>query len=89
MPSKYTIETLPRPIDQRITIKEVAARTVAVISFSGFWSESNFAEHTAILERFLLSQGTAIVSEPTLARYNMPLTPWFLRTNEIHFEINE
>ncbi len=89
MPSKYTLETLPRPNDARITIAELPARTVAVISFSGFWSESNFEEHTQLLERFLASQGRTTVSEPTLARYNMPLTPWFLRTNEIQIEISE
>lgn len=87
MPSKYTIETLPRPDDARITILEIPARTVAAISFSGRWTISNFEEHTARLQSFLVRKGMQQLSSPAIARYNMPLTPWFLRTNEIQIDI--
>ena len=87
MPSKYTIETLPTPDDARISILEVPARMVAAISFSGLWTASNFDEHTARLQAFLVRKGIAQVSGPVVARYNMPLTPWFLRTNEIQIDI--
>jgi len=87
MPSKYTLATLPRPNDSRVRIIEVPARTVAVISFSGRWTLANFSEHTVRLERFLAEAGITSVSEPVVARYNMPLTPWFLRTNEIQIEV--
>lgn len=35
MPSKYSTDTLPRPHNPNVTIREVPARTLAAISFSG------------------------------------------------------
>ncbi len=35
MESRYTMDTLPMPIDERIRIREVPARTMAVRSFTG------------------------------------------------------
>jgi hypothetical protein len=87
MPSKYTLETLPTPDDARISILEIPARTVAAISFSGRWTIANFDEHTARLQSFLVRKGIKQASGPAVARYNMPLTPWFLRTNEIQIDI--
>jgi hypothetical protein len=83
MPSKYTLETLPMPIDTQITIRQIPARRVAAITFSGFWSESNFSERTEKLRSWLKSEGLEAASIPQIARYNMPLTPWFLRRNEV------
>ena len=83
MPAKYTLDTLPLPNDARISIRQVAQRKVAAIVFSGFWSTSNFDEHTALLKSYLANQGIEETSEPMIARYNMPLTPWFLRRNEV------
>lgn len=89
MPSKYTLSTLPVPNDARVRILEVPARTVAVIRFSGFWTQANFDERTLRLERFLAEQGIETLGAPVVARYNMPLTPWFLRNNEVQFEVKE
>jgi hypothetical protein len=60
---------------------------VAALVFSGFWSGSNFARHTEVLQAYLASRHLPAQSLPMIARYNMPLTPWFLRTNEILIEI--
>jgi SOUL heme-binding protein len=87
MPSKYTLETLPVPNDERVQIRQVSGRKVAAIVFSGFWSTANFDEHTALLRAYLGVEGIEALSEPMIARYNMPLTPWFLRRNEVQFEI--
>jgi hypothetical protein len=87
MPSKYTMESLPVPNDERVSLRQIPARKVAAIRFSGFWSTANFDEHTALLQAYLGAEGIEAVSEPQLARYNMPLTPWFLRRNEILIEI--
>ncbi|MEM9404203.1 MAG: heme-binding protein, partial [Pseudomonadota bacterium] len=37
MERKYTLDTLPEPIDPRIRIREVPAKIVAVHRFSGSW----------------------------------------------------
>ena len=87
MESKYTQETLPVPNNSKIRITEIKDRVMAVISFSGRWSQKNFEKHEQILVNDLKNEGIGIASEAIYARYNAPFTPWFLRRNEIMFEI--
>ncbi len=87
MPSKYTLETLPIPNDDRIMLRAVPAKRVAALVFSGFWSDSNFSRRIQALRAYLAAQQLPAQSLPMIARYNMPLTPWFLRTNEILIDI--
>ena len=87
MPSKYTLDTLPIPNDERVVLRQVPGKRVEAVVFSGFWSQKNFERHTAVLESYLASENITAQSLPMVARYNMPLTPWFLRTNEILIDI--
>ena len=87
MESKYTQETLPMPNNSKIRITEIKDRVMAVISFSGRWSQKNFEKHEQILVNDLKNEGIGVASEAIYARYNAPFTPWFLRRNEIMFEI--
>ena len=87
MESKYTQETLPVPNNSKIRITEIKDRVMAVISFSGRWSQKNFDKHEQILVNDLKNEGIGVASEAIYARYNAPFTPWFLRRNEIMFEI--
>jgi len=87
MESKYTQETLPVPNNSKIRITEIKDRVMAVISFSGRWSQKNFEKHEQILVNDLKNAGIGVASEAIYARYNAPFTPWFLRRNEIMFEI--
>ena len=83
MPAAYTLETLPTPVDQRITLRQVPARRVAAVRYSGFWSEENYRRHKEQLEAWIAANGLAVSGEPVWARYNAPFTPWFLRRNEV------
>ncbi|MFN7684657.1 MAG: SOUL family heme-binding protein [Oligoflexia bacterium] len=85
MPSQYTLETLPVPDDSRIVLRQLPARKVAAVIFSGRWTEANFKEHSELLLKALKSRGIDLVAgtELQVARYNAPFTPWFLRHNEI------
>jgi hypothetical protein len=87
MPAKWTLETLPEPLDARVKLRPMPARTVAVITYSGFWSQSRFDEQLAKLKNVLDGTGLAWSGEPTWARYNPPWTPWFMRRNEIWLEV--
>ena len=87
MSSKYTLGTLPLPNDSQVVLRQIPERKVAAIIFSGFWSQKNFSSHTEELINFLKSERLETVGQPLLARYNMPLTPWFLRHNEIQIEL--
>ncbi len=88
MESKYSMDALPEPNDERIRLRERPARIVAVREFSGRWSERSFARHERALLEQLASMGIETTGEPELARYNSPFTPWFLRRNEIIVPVN-
>ena len=83
MPAAYTLETLPEPEDPNITLRQVPARRMAVVRYSGFWSEKSYQRNKAKLESWIHGQGLTVVGDPIWARYNPPFTPWFLRRNEI------
>lgn len=89
MERKYTLDTVPKPTDDRISLRETAPRTVAVRRYSGLWSDESYKRNRAQLLEDLQRDGVTSTGEPYLARYNGPLTPWFLRRNEIIVEIDE
>jgi effector-binding domain-containing protein len=83
MPVSYTIETLPEPENQDVTLRQVPARWMASVTYSGFWSEKRYLRYKSELESWIKERGLTIVGDPIWARYNPPFTPWFLRRNEI------
>ena len=88
LPKGTTLATAPEPVDPRVQLREVPARRVAVIRYSGFWSQANYDEHLGKLEAALRAAQLPWAGEPTLSRYNAPFTPWFLRRNEIWLSLN-
>jgi effector-binding domain-containing protein len=88
MPGEFTLSTLPKPKDERIEIREIPAKKVAVIRYSGTWSEENYSENETLLYQFLREQGYKIKGKPMWARYDPPFMPWLFRRNEIMIEIN-
>jgi hypothetical protein len=83
MPSSYTLKTLPEPKNPNITLRQVPARRMAAVRYSGFWSEKRYLRYKSELESWIQERGLTIVGDPIWARYNSPFTPWFLRRNEI------
>ena len=83
MPSKYTMQTLPKPNNPNITITEVPAQTYGVIKFSGLAGSKKVATKTEELQSWMQIQNLTITGEPELARYNPPWTLPFLRRNEV------
>ena len=83
LPKGVTAASAPEPLDVRVQLREVLPSQVAVIRYSGFWSESNYGEHLAKLQAALRAADLAWEGAPVYSRYNAPFTPWFLRRNEI------
>jgi len=83
MPKGYTLATLPEPLDARVKLREVPGGRVAVIRFSGTWSQSTYDEHLEKLRSALAAAGMATTGEPVSSRYNSPFSLPFLRRNEI------
>ena len=83
MPSEYTMETLPQPVDPKVILRQTPGRRMAAITYSGSWSRERYEKHRALLETFMLKKKLQPLGEPVLARYNSPFTLWFLRRNEV------
>jgi hypothetical protein len=83
MPSKYTMETLPLPLDSRVELKEVPGPLMASLRYSGTWSGERYEKKLAQLLELIKARGFGPVGEPVFARYNPPFMPWFLRRNEV------
>lgn len=50
MPQEWTLETLPEPLDSRIALRAMPARTFAVIGYSGTWSQHRYEENLRKLQ---------------------------------------
>jgi hypothetical protein len=87
MPSKYTMETLPKPVNSKVALIEVPATRFAVIRFSGFAGQDSLDEHEAELRAFMAERGLTATSEPQYAFYNAPWTLPFMRRNEVMIEV--
>jgi hypothetical protein len=83
LPKGVTLANAPEPLDARIHLRAVVSHRVAVIRYSGFWSEANYNEHLAQLQAALRNADLVWSGAPVYARYNPPFTPWFMRRNEI------
>jgi hypothetical protein len=87
LPKGITTANAPEPLDARVMLRDVPVKRVAVIRYSGLWSESNYNEHLAQLQKGLRAANIAWTGEPVLSRYDPPFTPWFLRRNEIWLDL--
>lgn len=87
MPSAYTLETIPKPIDKRIELMEIPKRRLAVIEFSGLATDRSISKKEAELSAFIAERKMVALSTPVYAFYNPPWTLPFLRRNEVMQEI--
>jgi hypothetical protein len=89
MPSEYTMETLPKPLNSRVQLRQIPAVKRAVIMFTGFNSENKVAEKTLELEEWMRSKNLQAVGVPRFARYNPPWSIPFMRRNEIMIDVRD
>lgn len=88
LPKGTTAANAPEPLDLRIQVCDVQPSTVAVIRYSGCWSDANYNIHLARLKRALQRAGLIWTGEAVYSRYNAPFTPWFMRRNEIWLHLS-
>jgi hypothetical protein len=86
MPSKYTMETLPKPNNPAVVLKEIPGKRFAVIRFSGMGGKDSLDRHTKEVQEFISATQLTPLSSPTYAFYNPPWTLPFLRRNEVMVE---
>ena len=89
MPSAYTMETLPKPVNEHVTIKEIPAKTFAVLTFSGTNSDKNIKDHENQLMTYVGANELSVIGTPKYAFYNPPWTFPHMRRNEVMVEIQK
>lgn len=87
IPSTYTLETLPKPKDSRVTLRELPPRKVAVYRYSGSWGEEKYQRKLSEFRTMLSQDGLSVQGEPIFSRFDSPFRLWFLRRNEIWLPI--
>lgn len=87
MPASMTLETLPQPHDERVTLIAQPRRTVAVLAFSGLCGQARVKRKQESLLATLASEGLDTQGAPSLSRYDPPWTLPFLRRNEVQIEL--
>jgi hypothetical protein len=88
MPSQYTLATLPKPNNTAVTLREVPAKTWAVLNFSGFNTEARVQQHTDELLAWVGAKKMTRIGNPQLARYDPPWTLPMFRRNEVMLEVS-
>lgn len=83
LPSKYTLETLPRPNNDAVILVEVPARKVAALRFTWYATEGRVTAKKTALEEYLNRDGKKVIGSVETARYNPPLSMPFTLRNEI------
>ncbi|KAK3226232.1 hypothetical protein Dsin_006094 [Dipteronia sinensis] len=84
LPAKYgKAEEAPKPVDERVVIREEGERKYGVVKFGGVATEEVVEEKVDKLKKSLERDGFRVVGEFLLARYNPPWTLPAFRTNEV------
>lgn len=87
MPAKYTMATLPKPVNPAVMLRSIPAKKFIVIRFSGRSTPDNLDFHTQKLQEYILYNKLEVISDKIFAFYNPPWTLPMFRRNEVMFEI--
>lgn len=82
MPSEYTLDKLPRPVDGRVELHESPAVYIAAIEFGGFASDQRIKQYADQLSQSLKKNGIKMIGNPTYLGYNAPYE-FIGRKNEV------
>lgn len=83
VPAEFSQDTVPTPASADVSIETVPPRLMAVIRYSGRWTDKNLKQHTDELLQKLSAAGIAADGAVVSAAYNAPFTPPFMRRNEV------
>jgi len=87
LPSKFNVEQAPQPLSEDLSIVVVEGGKYAVIKYTGRSTFRNFEKHSEILIKALSLDKLKTVGPPVKATFDGPLTPFFLRRNEVMIRV--
>lgn len=83
LPAKLKADTVPKPSDAAVTVRDLPAGRFAVLRFSGGRSAKQDAEALGRLRAWMQAEGLKELSPPVYGYFDPPWTPGFLRRNEV------
>jgi hypothetical protein len=87
VPKKFDLKNVPQPDNINIQIKNSLNLKVIAITFSGLFSDGNIEENETKLRNYIKERGIKIEEPAIFAGYNAPWIPWFLKRNEVMFQL--
>jgi hypothetical protein len=87
MPSQYTLDNIPKPKNDAITLKELPSKFFLVYSYSWLNTLSRVQTKTDEALEWANRKGLKVIGAPQLSRYDPPWTPPMFKRNEIMLEI--
>ena len=87
MPVEWSMETLPTPNSDTVTLERVPQETLATITYSGLQRESDIERFQAGLTDWLTKQGYEPIGKPRLAGFDAPYVPANKRRNEVQIPV--
>lgn len=88
LPAALTRDTVPVPHDPAVILTPLPAQKLAVLRFSGGTGAKRVAGKAAELRALLGRQGVQTTAPVRLYRYDPPMTPPFLRRNEVAISLD-
>ena len=89
MPSEYTLDTLPRPNNAAVQLRQLPPTVFAVVSYSGLNTQAQVQQKTEELQRWIASRNLQPLGAPQLARYDPPWTLPMWRRNEVQIQVRQ
>lgn len=83
-----TLESAPTPLDDRVKLVSVPAKTVATYRYSGNNTEKRMRAGKEKILAWIAEKGLSASSEVTWAQYDQPFAIPMLKRNEAHVEVS-
>ena len=83
MPEGMTLDGLPLPSNQSVTLRTVKEHTAAALGFSGMTSEEKIHQKESELRTAITKEKLTATGPMRIARFDPPWKPGFLRHNEV------
>ncbi|TDN92205.1 heme-binding protein [Microbacterium sp. BK668] len=87
LPAGITEADAPVPTHPDVRLRTVPEQLVAALRFPGRWTRSSWERHRDDLLADVRAAGLIVQGEPRFARFNPPITPSFLRHNEVLVDV--
>lgn len=88
LPSKFSMDTAPIPTNEEISLRLIPGHLMAVIRYSGRWTERNFNRRKEELLQSLEEANVSTIGVVESAAYDAPYVLPFLRRNEVMIEVD-